>query len=317
MIRQVCSTPSWRVNRDVSPAMAACRKDLVGGRALTAHLCELDVEQDRRRRADVRPVGVEDDARAGRGVELDHELIRFGSAVEGREAEARRVLEDEADLGLRHRQALPRADEEGDARPAPVVDVEPERRVRLGRRVVGHALDRAVAVVLAPHVLRGVGRADRAEQGDLRLLERVHVAARGGLHRRHAHDLHQVVDDDVAQRSDRVVEVAAVLDAEVLGHRDLHALDVVPVPDRLEHRVGEAEVEDLLDPHLPEVVVDPQELRFVDVLVELRRERPRGLEVVAEGLLDDDARLLRQPRLREPLDHGAEEERRDLEVEDA
>ena len=34
------------------------QKDLVGGRALTAHLCELDVEQDRRRRADVRPVGV-------------------------------------------------------------------------------------------------------------------------------------------------------------------------------------------------------------------------------------------------------------------
>ncbi len=27
--------------------------------------------------------------------------------------------------------------------------------------------------------------------------------------------LHQVIDDDVAQRADRVVEVAAVLDAEV------------------------------------------------------------------------------------------------------
>ena len=33
----------------------------------------------------------------------------FGSmlAVEGREAEPRRVLEDEPELGLRHRQALP------------------------------------------------------------------------------------------------------------------------------------------------------------------------------------------------------------------
>src|SRR5206468_6817499 len=64
---------------------------------------------------------------------------------------------------------------------------------------------------------------------------------------------------DVAQRSDRVVEMAAVVDAEVLGHRDLHRRDVVRAPDRLEHRVGEAEVQDLLGAHLPEVVVDPVE----------------------------------------------------------
>ncbi len=99
-----------------------------------------------------------------------------------------------------------------------------------------------------------------------------------------------MVDDDVAQRADRVVEVAAVLDAEVLGHRDLDAVDVVPVPDRLEHRVGEAEVEDLLEAHLPEEVVDPVELGLVDVLVQLGGERAGGVEVVAERLLDDDAR---------------------------
>jgi hypothetical protein len=78
-----------------------------------------------------------------------------------------------------------------------------------------------------------------------------------------------VVDHDVAQRSDRVVEVAAILDAERLGHRDLDRLDVVPAPDRLEDRVLEPEVEDLLDSHLPEVVVDPVQLGFVDVLMQL------------------------------------------------
>ena len=125
-----------------------------------------------------------------------------------------------------------------------------------------------------------------------------------------------MVDDDVAQRADRVVEVAAVLDAEVLRHRDLHALDVVPVPDRLEHRVREPQVEDLLEAHLPEVVVDPEELRLVDVLVELGGQRAGRGQVVAERLLDDDARRLRQPGLGQALDDGAEEERRDLEVED-
>ena len=125
-----------------------------------------------------------------------------------------------------------------------------------------------------------------------------------------------MVDDDVAQRADRVVEVAAVLDAEVLRHRDLDTLDVLPVPDRLEDRVREPQVEDLLEAHLPEVVVDAEELRLVDVLVELVGERARGLEVVAERLLDDDPRVLREPGLREALDDPAEQERRDLEVED-
>jgi hypothetical protein len=60
-----------------------------------------------------------------------------------------------------------------------------------------------------------------------------------------------MVDDDVAQRADRVVEVTAVLDPEVLRHRDLDRLEVVARPDRLEHRVREPEVEDLLEPIFP------------------------------------------------------------------
>ena len=110
-----------------------------------------------------------------------------------------------------------------------------------------------------------------------------------------------MVDDDVAQRADRVVEVAAILDAEVLGHRDLDALDVVAVPDRLQHRVGEAEVEDLLEAHLPEVVVDPVQLRLVDVLVQLVGQLAGGGAVVAERLLDHDPRRLVSPASASPL----------------
>ncbi len=117
-----------------------------------------------------------------------------------------------------------------------------------------------------------------------------------------------MVDDDVAQRADRVVEVAAVLDAEALGHGDLDAREVLAAPERLEHRVREAQVDDLLEPHLPEVVVDPEELRLVDVLVQLGGELARGGAVVAERLLDDDARVRRQARVVEALDHGAEQD---------
>ncbi len=67
---------------------------------------------------------------------------------------------------------------------------------------------------------------------------------------------------------------------------------------------------------LPEVVVDAEELGLVDVAVELAGQRARRGQVVAERLLHDDARLRRQAGLRQALDDGAEEERRDLEVED-
>ncbi len=142
------------------------------------------------------------------------------------------------------------------------------------------------------------------------------VGAGRRLHRRRCDDLHQVVDDDVAQRAHRVVEVSPVLDPEVLRHRDLDALDVVPVPDRLEHRVREPDVEDLLDAHLSEEVVDPVDLRLLQVRVELVGELARGLTVVPERLLDDDSAGLDQPCVRQAFHDATEQEGRDLEVED-
>ena len=52
--------------------------------------------------------------------------------------------------------------------------------------------------------------------------------------------------------------------------------------------------EDLAETHLPQEVIDPVELRLVDVLVDLLRQRPRGGEIVAERLLHHDAARLGQ-----------------------
>ena len=62
-----------------------------------------------------------------------------------------------------------------------------------------------------------------------------------------------------------------VLDAEGFRHGDLHTFDVIPVPHRFQHGVGEPQVQDFLEPHLPEVVINPVQLRLVDVLVEFIR----------------------------------------------
>ena len=141
------------------------------------------------------------------------------------------------------------------------------------------------------------------------------IVAGGELHGGRRHDLHQVVDDHVADRPDRVVEVAAVLDPEALGHGDLDALDVVAVPERLEHPVREARVEDLLESHLPQEVVDSAQLRLVDVLVQLVGQRAGGCQVMAERLLHHDPCAAGQPGPGESAHHHAEERRWDLQVE--
>jgi len=53
--------------------------------------------------------------------------------------------------------------------------------------------------------------------------------------------------DDVADRAGPVVERPAIGDVECLGHVDWTTRDVVAVPERLVERVGEAEVEQVLD----------------------------------------------------------------------
>ena len=60
------------------------------------------------------------------------------------------------------------------------------------------------------------------------------------------------------------------LDAERLAHGDLDVVDHEPVPDRLEDAVAEAQDEHVLDGLLAQVVVDPVDLRFVEVLREVR-----------------------------------------------
>ena len=84
-----------------------------------------------------------------------------------------------------------------------------------------------------------------------------------------------MVLDDVAQRPRLVVVGPTKLNSDLLSRRDLHRIDQVAVPDRLEDRVGEPEGEDVLDRLLAQVVVDPVDGVFVEDflhdLVELAR----------------------------------------------
>ncbi len=95
------------------------------------------------------------------------------------------------------------------------------RAERLRLRVRRDTGNVAVARVLAADVVRGVGLGHRDEDVALAVVDDVHAASGGRLDRDEAEHLQDVVLDDVAHRADRVVEVAAVGDVEVLRHRDL------------------------------------------------------------------------------------------------
>ena len=140
------------------------------------------------------------------------------------------------------------------------------------------------------------------------------------LHRDQGEQLEQVVLDHVAGGADAVVVAGPAADAHVLGHRDLHVVDVVGVPDRLEQLVGEPHRQDVLDGLLAEVVVDAEHRPGREDPVEHLVELLRGLQVVAERLLDDHptpraVASVGEPVLLELPDDVTEELRRDRQVE--
>jgi hypothetical protein len=124
-----------------------------------------------------------------------------------------------------------------------------------------------------------------------------------------------MVLDDVAERSDRVIEAPPVCDVEVLGHVDLHGRHVIPVPDRLEDLVREPQVHDVLDRLLPQEMVDAVDLILLEHAADAAVQLGRRRQVLAEWLLDHDARTRRETGGAERVDRRPEVRRRDREVE--
>ncbi len=151
---------------------------------------------------------------------------------------------------------------------------------------------------------------------DLHLLvpHRLAVHPRRRLQRQVAQQLEQVVLDDVADRAGGVVEPAAALDAEVFRHGDLHALDMRAVPEGLHHRVGEPEEEHVVDRALAQVVVDPEDVALRERAEQDAIQIARRGQVVAERLLDDDARARGATGVRQLLDDRSEQHRRDGQI---
>jgi hypothetical protein len=125
-----------------------------------------------------------------------------------------------------------------------------------------------------------------------------------------------VGDEHVEHRAGGVVEQRPVGNAQLLGHVDLHGLDVLAAPHRREQPVGEAQQVQVLRPLLAQEMVDPVDLLLVQHRVDDPVESLGILVRHAERLLVDDARTIGQPVLAEGLRQPAEGGRGDREVVD-
>ena len=94
----------------------------------------------------------------------------------------------------------------------------------------------------------------------------------------------------VAKRTGLIIITAAELDTRGFGDGDGHIVDIAPVPDGLEDRIGETEGQNVLHRFLPEIVIDPEDLGFRKAGGEDRVQGTRRLQIVADRLLDHDPR---------------------------
>ena len=167
------------------------------------------------------------------------------------EGEVRDRLERHRDLGDLARQPLAGAQVERHAGPAPVVDLQAQRGVGLGvrvRRARPPPRGSPATVLAADRARRRTARAPPSRRrrprvgagiacSTLTFSSRTSSAVKRDrrLHRDVAQQLQHVVLDEVAQRARAVVVAGARADADVLGRGDLDVVDVVAVPERLEH----------------------------------------------------------------------------------
>lgn len=197
-------------------------------------------------------------------VDAQHNLVRLGRPAVGQESQPGNMVQEHPHLSYPLWQSFSGPQEDRHPGPAPVVDLGPECDIGLGLRVLGHPRDIAVTLVLAPHVVRRLQRRHGTEHLGLLVVEIVGTRTHRRLHRHQRQHLQQVILHDVSQGAHRVIELATVLDAEVLGHGDVNLGNALAIPQFGQVAIGEAQILQLHDGLLAQEVIDAQDLIFVE-----------------------------------------------------
>jgi len=100
-----------------------------------------------------------------------------------------------------------------------------------------------------------------------------------------------VVLHHIAQSACGVVVTCAAFDTQCFSHGDLYVIDVSCVPERFEQYVGKAQSHEVLYGFFAEVVVDTEDLVFLEDRTDGLVDFVRGLAVFADWLFDGHAGL--------------------------
>src|SRR5262245_46187766 len=124
-----------------------------------------------------------------------------------------------------------------------------------------------------------------------------------------------MVLDDVTNSARLIIKSPSSLDTKVLGHRDLHTLNMVAIPEWFQDRIGETEKKHVVHRPLTQVMVDAKDGLLVEGAEQSLVELLRRDKIVAERLLDDDASAVGALSFTELFYDCAEQYRRNGEVE--
>ena len=86
-----------------------------------------------------------------------------------------------------------------------------------------------------------------------------------------------------------LIVFATAFDTDRFGSSNLHVVDILAAPERLKDAVAEAQGEDILDGFLAEIVIDAVDVLLAEDLMDLVAELACAGEIMAEGLLDNQA----------------------------
>jgi len=101
-----------------------------------------------------------------------------------------------------------------------------------------------------------------------------------------------------------LIEAGALAEREFLRHVDLHVVDEIAVPDRLEQSVRESKRQNVLCGFLAEKVIDTKDSILVEHFMQAAVEGAGSGKVRAERLLHDHARSVDEFGLAEQANRG-------------
>src|SRR5690348_2970666 len=214
----------------------------------------------------------------------------------------RRLLEPDRDLRRLPREPFAASQINRHPAPPPVIDKQPQREIRLRHRLRIHAWFLAIAwhifsidlprPILSAHDIRQCRlareRPNALQNLDLLVAHCRRVKFRRRLHRNQRRQLQHVALDHVPQCARVLVKCRSPLDAQRLSGRNLHVIDIIPIPQRLKNAVAETKNQHILHRLFAEIVIDAVDLLLLEYAQHLRIQLACRSQIAPKRLFHND-----------------------------